>query len=124
MSPLLVDRSKSYPTSLANIKNNVYITHDMGFYLSKQFKKVSWQNNQYELKEQKKDKNMSIVWGVLIIAAGLLILIGGILKSDFIIYRLLVARSKILWGENVHRFYQLVGLMVIIFGILVTIGII
>jgi len=67
---------------------------------------------------------MSILWGVLIIAAGFLMLIGGILKSDFIIYRLLVARSKILWSENVHRFYQLVGLMVIIFGILVTIGII
>ena len=67
---------------------------------------------------------MSILWGVLIIAAGLLILIGGILKSDFIIYRLLVARSKILWSENVHRFYQLVGLIIIILGILVTIGII
>ena len=67
---------------------------------------------------------MSILWGVLIIVAGLLLLIGGIVKSDFIIYRLLVARSKILWGENVHRFYQFVGLIIIIFGIFVTIGII
>lgn len=67
---------------------------------------------------------MSILWGVLIIVAGLLLLIGGILKSDFVIYRLLFARSKILWGENVHMFYQFVGLIIIIFGILVTIGII
>jgi hypothetical protein len=67
---------------------------------------------------------MSILWGVLIIVAGLLLIIGGILKSDFVIYRLLVARSKILWGENVHMFYQFVGLIIIIFGILVTIGII
>ena len=67
---------------------------------------------------------MSIFWGVLIIVAGLLLLIGGILKSDFIIYRLMVYRSKILWGENVHRFYQFIGLIIIIFGVLVTIGII
>ena len=52
------------------------------------------------------------------------IVIGGTLKSNFIIYRLMVARSKILWGENVHQFYQIAGLIVIIFGILVTIGII
>ena len=67
---------------------------------------------------------MSILWGILIIIAGVLLLIGGKLKTNFIIYRLMVARSKILWGENVHRFYQIAGLIVIIFGILVTIGII
>ena len=67
---------------------------------------------------------MIILWGILIIIAGVLLLIGGTLKSNFIIYRLLVARSKILWGENVHRFYQIAGLIVIIFGILATIGII
>jgi len=67
---------------------------------------------------------MSILWGILIIIAGVLLLIGGTLKSNFIIYRLMVARSKILWGENVHRFYQIAGLIVIIFGILVTIRII
>ena len=64
---------------------------------------------------------MNIFWGVLIIIAGLLLLIGGTLKSNFIIYRLMVARSKILWGEKVHRFYQFSGVIVIIFGILVII---
>jgi hypothetical protein len=67
---------------------------------------------------------MNMLWGVLIIVAGLLLLIGGTLKSNFIIYRLMVARSKILWGEKVHRFYQFSGVIVIIFGILVIIGII
>jgi len=67
---------------------------------------------------------MDLLWSILIIIAGVLLLIGGTLKSNFIIYRLLVARSKILWGENVHRFYQIAGLIVIIFGLLVTIGII
>ena len=67
---------------------------------------------------------MDILWSMLIIIAGVLLLIGGTLKSDFIIYRLLVARSKLLWGKNVHRFYQFVGVIVIIFGILLIIGII
>ena len=67
---------------------------------------------------------MSIIWGILIIVAGLLLLLGGTLKSNFIIFRLLVARSKLLWGENVYRFYQLVGVIIIIFGLLIIIGII
>jgi len=67
---------------------------------------------------------MIILWGILIIIAGVLLLIGGTLKTIFIIYRLMVARSKIVWGENVHRFYQIAGLIVIIFSILVTMEII
>ncbi len=50
-------------------------------------------------------------------------LISSLLKSDFIIYRLLVARSKMLWGENVHRFYHIVGIVLIVIGILVVLGI-
>jgi len=49
-------------------------------------------------------------------------LICGISKSDFGIYRLMVARSKILWGEKVHRFYQIAGVIVIVFGLLVALG--
>jgi len=67
---------------------------------------------------------MHILWGCLIIAAGLFLLICSMLKSNFIIYRLMVARSKMLWKENVHRFYQIAGIMVIIFGVLVALGII
>jgi hypothetical protein len=54
--------------------------------------------------------------------AGLFMLVCGSLKSKFIIYRLIVARSKIMWGENVHRFYQITGAIVIVFGALVAIG--
>ena len=67
---------------------------------------------------------MHILWGSLIIAAGLFMLVCASLKSEFIIYRLLVARSKILWGENVHRFLQIAGTMVIVFGALVAFGLI
>jgi len=32
----------------------------------------------------------------------------------------MVARSKILWGEKVHRFHQIAGAIVMVFGALVA----
>jgi len=63
---------------------------------------------------------MHVLWGSSIMAVGLFMLVCGSLKSKFIIYRLMVARSRILWGENVHRFYQITGVIVIAFGSLVA----
>ena len=63
---------------------------------------------------------MHILWGALMIAAGLFLLVCGRMKSNFIIYRLLVYRSKILWGEKVYLFHQFSGAIVIVFGILMT----
>jgi hypothetical protein len=42
-------------------------------------------------------------------------LICGTLKSEFVVYRLMVCRSRILWGEGdaVHRFYQASGLIIV-----------
>ena len=37
-------------------------------------------------------------------------------KSDFGLYRLLVARSRMLWGDRVHSFYQVAGALMIIAG--------
>lgn len=65
---------------------------------------------------------MQMVWGGLIVLAGLLLTMGGTLKSDFIIYRLLVARSKILWGDKVYVFHQISGVIMMVFGILVALG--
>jgi hypothetical protein len=65
---------------------------------------------------------MPVLWGILIVLAGLFLLISGTLKSEFIIYRLLVARSKILWGEHTHRFHQIVGVIVIVVGVLVALA--
>jgi hypothetical protein len=65
---------------------------------------------------------MHLLWGTLIVLAGLFLLVCGRLKSDFFIYRLIVARSKILWGDNTHRFHQIVGAIVIVAGVLVAIG--
>jgi len=65
---------------------------------------------------------MHLLWGILIVLAGLFLLVCGRLKSDFFIYRLIVARSRILWGDNTHRFHQIVGAIVIVVGVLVAIG--
>jgi len=65
---------------------------------------------------------MHILWGALIVAAGLFLLVCGSLKSNFIIYRPLVARSKILWGKHVYRFHQITGIIVIVFGAMVALG--
>ena len=76
---------------------------------------VSCQNNLRRVE-------MNVLWGCVAAAIGLIMFIWGLRKSEFIIYRILVARSKILWGENVHTFYQVVGIMIIIFGILLVLG--
>jgi hypothetical protein len=59
-------------------------------------------------------------------AIGLFMLICGTMKSKFVVYELLVARSRILWGEGdaVHRFYQVAGLILIVLGGLWVSGII
>jgi hypothetical protein len=59
-------------------------------------------------------------------AVGLFMLISGTLKSEFIVYRLMVARSRIIWGEDdaVHRFYQVSGLIIVILGVLYALGVI
>ena len=67
---------------------------------------------------------MEPMWGLTFIAIGLFMLISALLKSNFIVYRLLVARSKMLWGENVHWFYVVVGVIITILGILVSLGVI
>ena len=58
------------------------------------------------------------------VAIGLVMLIWGTTKSEFVIYRILAGRSKSLWGKNVHRFYQFSGLAVIAVGVLLALKII
>ncbi|OQY09475.1 MAG: hypothetical protein B6I29_03355 [Marinitoga sp. 4572_148] len=54
---------------------------------------------------------MNILWGSLMLLIGLFIFISAIKKSEFIIYKLLVGRSKLLWGNNVHSFFLVVGII-------------
>ena len=55
---------------------------------------------------------------------GLFMTISGFRKSEFIIYQVLISKSRKLWGKNVHKFYQITGLIIIVVGILVTLGVI
>lgn len=57
-------------------------------------------------------------WGSLMAIIGLFMLVCGTVKSDFVVYRLMVARSRILWGDAVHRFFQVSGVLVAVLGIL------
>ncbi len=63
-------------------------------------------------------------WGTLMAAAGLFMLVCGTTQSEFIIYRLMVARSRGQWSDSVHRFYQAIGLMLVVFGLLWSLGVI
>jgi len=65
---------------------------------------------------------LHLAWGILTVIIGVLLFIGASVKSEFSPYRLLVNRSKILWGDNVYRFHQLAGAIVAIFGTLVAAG--
>ncbi len=67
---------------------------------------------------------MHNIWGVMIAIVGLLMLLGGLTKTDFVLFRILASRSRLLWGDSVHSFYIVVGLMVALFGVLVTTGVI
>lgn len=63
-------------------------------------------------------------YGILMILIGLFMTISGFRKSEFIIYQLLVSKSKKLWGANVHKFYQISGLIIIVVGLLVILRVI
>ncbi|MCC9600372.1 hypothetical protein LOC67_07350 [Stieleria sp. JC731] len=69
---------------------------------------------------------MNLVWGSAMAAIGFFLLFCGTTKSEFVLYKLLVARSRTTWGQGnaVHRFYQVVGLVLVSLGCLWAAGII
>lgn len=64
---------------------------------------------------------MTVLWGGLILLVGVLFVAWGRTQSDFVVYRLLAARSRMVWGDRVHGFYQVVGIAMIAFGLLVAV---
>jgi len=66
---------------------------------------------------------MEKFWSLIVIIIGLLILIGSIKKSEFILFKLIVARAKILWGNSVYLFLMISGIFVMIFGVLMFFGV-
>jgi hypothetical protein len=64
---------------------------------------------------------VTVLWGGLILLVGVLFVAWGRTQSDFVVYRLLAARSRMVWGDRVHGFYQVAGIAMIAFGLLVTV---
>jgi len=67
---------------------------------------------------------MRYLWGGLLVAVGVFLVVCATTKSNFVVYRWLVARSRVLWKDNVYLFHQISGAAVMIFGILVALGVI
>jgi len=64
----------------------------------------------------------SILWGLVMVSIGCFFVLNGWLKSDFFLYRIFVERSKTLWGEKVHLFFQFAGSAIILVGVLMALG--
>ena len=67
---------------------------------------------------------MNVLWGSLTALIGLYIFVSALTKSEFIVYRMLAARAKLLWGDNVHTFLLVAGLLITGFSSLFFFGII
>lgn len=61
---------------------------------------------------------MNYVYGTIMIIIGLFFTISAFLESEFVVYRILTARSKLLWRDNVHHFYKVVGIIIVGVGFL------
>ena len=64
---------------------------------------------------------MGIVWGLIIAVIGAVFIVWGRGRSEFVVYRILVARARILWGERVHGFFWVAGAMMIVVGAVLAI---
>ncbi len=56
---------------------------------------------------------MNFVYGILMALIGLFLVVSSLTKSEFILYRLIAARSKLLWGDYVHSFLAVSGVILI-----------
>lgn len=65
-----------------------------------------------------------LFWGLLTAAIGLFMLVCGTIRSEFVVYRLLAARARLLWGDRVHGFFQVSGALVAIMGVLMALGVV
>jgi drug/metabolite transporter (DMT)-like permease len=65
-----------------------------------------------------------VVWGSLTAVIGVAFVVWASTTSSFVVYRALAARSRLLWGDQVHRFYQVVGVILVVLGVLWATGII
>ncbi len=61
-----------------------------------------------------------MIWGLVMMAIGALMFLGARTQSDFIAYRLIAARARPLWGNSVHTFLQVSGVLIVLVGVLMV----
>lgn len=61
---------------------------------------------------------MNYVYGIVMVLIGIFFITSAFKKSEFIVYKILTARSKLLWKEHVHQFYKVVGVILVFVGVL------
>ena len=66
---------------------------------------------------------MNVFYGIFMALIGLFFAICATKKSSFGMYRILAARSRILWGDQVHLFYQITGGILLVLGLLWAAGV-
>jgi hypothetical protein len=55
---------------------------------------------------------MNYLFGSILVVIGLFLFVSALMKSKNVVYNLFVARSKILWGDHVHSFLLVVGVVI------------
>ncbi len=55
---------------------------------------------------------MNYLWGSLMLIIGLLMFLGAMFKSEFVLYKLIHTKAKNMWGDNAHTFLMISGLIV------------
>ena len=55
----------------------------------------------------------------MVLIGGLMVL-GGATRSNFVPYQLLAVRARLLWGDRVHAFMMVAGVLVASVGVLVA----
>ena len=69
-------------------------------------------------RSERREAAVNVVWGIAMAAIGAVFVAWGGTRSEFFVYRLLAARSRVLWGDRVHGFYQVVGVILVVVGLL------
>ena len=60
---------------------------------------------------------VNALWGVVLAAVGVMFFLWGRTESTNVVYRLLVARARSLWGDRVHRSFDVSGVLIVIAGV-------
>ena len=71
-----------------------------------------------------KASDMVNFWGILMVAVGVFFLVCATMRSDFVVYQLIVARTRLSWGDSVYLFHQVVGGILLVLGVLWASGLI